>query len=321
MRLSNAKAKTWRRCPKMYDFKYVKKLRPKRKKAHLELGTWVHELLMVYYDGEDWKQKHRVLRAKFNNLFEEEKEELGDLPAEALRLFKSYLRHYKKRDIEHRTIDTEIDEIVTLPNGIEFNFIIDRIYEDRDGLWLQDHKTLSSFLPADFMLLDAQLTRYFWCAEELGYTPLLGVEFNEIRTKPPAIPHTLKSGLLSTAQKMDTDYWTYLETVKKLEQSPALYKGKLRELWERDQTDNRFFRRSRLPKDKPVTRRMMAELEDTAVEIEAAEARGRFPRTPDKSCQWGCDYLDLCVIDLHGGSIDSAVKLKYERRNRNEEDG
>jgi hypothetical protein len=321
MRLSNSKAKTWRRCPKQYEFKYVHKLRPKRKKAHLELGTWVHELLMVYYDGEDWKARHRQLKAKFKNLFEEEREELGDLPGEALRLFKSYLRHYEKEDAEHRTIDTEIDEIIELPNGLKFQFIIDRIYEDRDGLWLQDHKAISKFMPSDFMLLDAQLTRYFYCAEKMGYTPLLGVEFNEIRIKPPTIPETLKSGFLTQKKNIDTDYWTYLKAIKDLDQEPKLYVETLRRLWERDQSDSRFFRRSRLPRDKPVTRTMMRELTDTAHEIKEAEKRGRFPRTPDKSCQWMCDYIDLCVMELHGGDISSTVKMRYDKHKRNEEDG
>jgi hypothetical protein len=66
---------------------------------------------------------------------------------------------------------------------------------------------------------------------------------------------------------------------------------------------------------------MMAELEDTADDIMHAEERGTFPRTPDKSCEWGCDYLSLCVIDLQGGRIDNEIKLKYERRSRNEEEG
>lgn len=295
-------------------------LRPKRKKLHLELGTWVHDLLMTYHDGEDWKKKHRLLKAKFNSLFEEEREELGDLPAEALRLFKSYLRHWKGKDKDHRTIDTEMNEIITLPNGIEFNFIIDEIYEDTDGLWLRDHKTLSKFMPADFLLLDAQLTRYFYCAEKMGYGPLMGVEFNQIRTKPPAIPEVLQSGMLSQRANIDTDYWTYMQAIKDNGQKPALYKPLLSKLWERDQNDSRFFRRSRLPKDTPVTEQMMDELQTTEEEIKEAEARGKFPRTPDKSCEWMCDYLGPCVIDLQGGDISSEVKLKYETRTRNEED-
>lgn len=321
MRISNSKAKTWRRCPKQYEFKYVHKLRPKRRKIHLELGSWVHDLLMHYHDGQDWKKQHRLLTVKFNNLFEEEKEDLGDLPQEALRLMSSYLRHYEKQDKDHHTIDTEMNEIITMPDGTEFNFIIDEIYEEPgQGLWLRDHKTVGKFMPADFMLIDAQLTRYFYCAEKLGYTPLLGVEFNEIRTKAPVVPEELKSGLLSQRQNMDTDYWTYLRAIKRRKQSPKIYMETLRRLWEREQGDSRFFRRSRLPKDKPVTDRMMAELTMTAQEIEAAEAVNRFPRTADKSCEWMCDYMDLCVVELTGGDTSSLIKMKYDQKKRNEED-
>lgn len=312
MRVSNSKTKTWRRCPKQYHFKYVLGLRPKARKFHLELGTWVHDLLMTYYDGEDWKKRHRILTVKFNNLFEEEKEELGDLPDEAKRLMLSYLREYEQGDNEHHTIDTEMNEIVELPDGTEFNFVIDEIYEETSsGLWLRDHKTVSRFMPPDFMLLDAQLTRYFYCAEKLGYTPLMGVEFNEIRTKAPAIPETLTSGMLTTRKNIDTDYWTYLRQVKKLKQSPKIYSDILKRLKE---SDEKFFRRTRLPKDKPITRQMMAELSMSVEEMEAAEEKGHFPRTPDKSCDWMCDYKDLCIIDLQGGNIEPAIKMKYEKR-------
>lgn len=317
MRVSNSKVKTWRRCPKQFEFKYVMGLRPKQRKFHLELGSWVHDLLMTRADGHDWKLRHRVLKAKFDNLFEEEKEDLGDLPAEAQRLFRSYLRTYEKKDKDHRVIDTEMDEIITMPSGVEFNFIIDEIYEDSEGLWLRDHKTVSKFMPKDFMLLDAQLTRYFYCAEKMGYTPLMGVEFNEIRTKAPTVPHRNQNGMLSQAKNIDTDYWTYLAEIKKLNQSPKLYMETLRRLWEQDE---KFFRRSRLPKDRPVTEQMMIELDMAVDEIAEAEHFNRFPRTPDKSCEWMCDYKDICIIDLQGGDISSAVKSKYETRKSSRKD-
>lgn len=314
MRVSNSKIKTWNRCHKQYEFKYVMGLRPKKRKFPLELGSWVHDLLMTRADGENWKRRHKVLKARFDNLFEEEKEDLGDLPAEAYRLMRSYLRTYEKEDRDHRVIDTEMDEIITLPSGHEFNFIIDEIYEDSEGLWLRDHKTVSKFMPKDFMLLDAQLTRYFYCAEKMGYTPLMGVEFNEIRTKAPSIPHRNKDGFLSQAQKIDTDYWTYLAEIKKLGQDPKIYMNTLRRLWGQEE---RFFRRSRLPKDKPVTETMMLELDQCIVEIEDAKA---YPRSPDKSCEWMCDYKDLCIVQLQGGNIDSVIKHKYDRRKRSRKD-
>jgi hypothetical protein len=66
--LSNSKVKTWNRCPKQWEFKYIYGLRPKKKTIQLERGSWVHELLMVHYDGHrlagtSRRVDGRVLRA------------------------------------------------------------------------------------------------------------------------------------------------------------------------------------------------------------------------------------------------------------------
>jgi hypothetical protein len=315
--ISNSKAKTYRRCANQYRYKYVMKLKPKMKKVQLERGTWIHECLMHHYDGEDWRIPHRENTKAFNNLFEEMREDLGDLPAECERILKSYFRNYRDEDSTYRTIDTEMDEIITLPNGLKFRFIIDRIYEDSTGgLWLQDHKTVKNFLPADFMLLDAQLSRYFWCARKMGYTPLRGIEFNELRTKAPTVPPlTEKTGAISTAKKYDTDYWTFLKTIKDHGLDPKDYMPTLRRL--RAETD-RFFRRTRLPQDEGMMRRTMKELVDTADQIKRAERKKQFPRTPLKSCRWDCDYLDLCTVELQGGDGSSIIKHNYNRVKREE---
>jgi hypothetical protein len=312
LQLSNAKVKTWRRCPKQYDMN----LRPKRKKRRLEMGSWMHDLLMTHYDGEDWKKVHRRRTREFNNLFEEEREELGDLPNDVARLMVSYLYKYQEDDKDQRTVDTELDETITLPNGLEFRFIIDRVYEDADGgLWLKDYKTLTSFLPSDFMLLDGQLTRYFWCAEKLYKKKFRGIEFDMIRTKAPTIPAVLKSGKLTQKKNQDTDYWTYLRAIKKLGQNPSYYRETLNRL--RAQED-RFFIRKKLPRDNPMTKQMMKELVWSAREILRAEAKEEFPRTPDRSCTFSCDYLEPCVAQLMGGDIDNILKLKYEDRKEEE---
>src|SRR4051812_43142114 len=128
LKLSNSKAKTAQRCLKQYEFKYVRKLRPKRFKAPLFIGDWMHQLLMVHYDGHDWRERHRELKKQFSNLFEEEREDLGfDLPDQCARLMRSYLWHWKPIDDELRTVDSELDETIELPNGIKFQFIIDRV--------------------------------------------------------------------------------------------------------------------------------------------------------------------------------------------------
>lgn len=317
--LSNSRIKTYRRCPKQYEYKYTLGLKPKRRSIHLERGSWLHELLQVHFDGEDWLARHRELTKEFDLLFDEEKEDLGDLPAECERLFRSYLFNYREEDQSYRVIDTELDEIVTLPNGLRFRMIIDKIIEEPDGgLWLVDYKSVTRFLPPDFLLLDAQLGRYFWGAEHLGYKPLRGIIFDEIITKGPTLPKVLANGKeLEKRKNLHCDFYTYYREVRRHGFSLARHKNFL--LYLRDQNHN-WFRRTHLPKDKPLQRILMKELVDTAREIKNAEDHDAFPRTVMKDCQWDCSFLEPCAIQLMGGDASHAFKLKYTTREERDDD-
>jgi hypothetical protein len=317
VRLSNSKVRTFRRCEKKYEYKYVHKLRPKKKGLPLTRGDWLHQMLQHHYDGEGWKPIWKELARDFNNLFEEEREELGDLPGETARIMRSYLRHWKSEDKGWHVIDSEMNETWPLATGLDFNFIVDLIVEDnRGGLWIVDHKTVKSFMDADFMLLDTQLARYFYCVQQMGYKPMRGIIFNEIRTKPPAMPKLLKDGGLSKRANIDTDYQTYLGEIQRHGLNPEDYREILLRLARTKAND--FFRRTSLPKDRPLTRQLMQELGYTAREIRAAERRGQFPRTPDKACKWDCEYKDICVVELHGGDASTLIQHNFETRNREE---
>lgn len=314
MRLSNSKANTWRRCPKKYFYKYELGLRPKQKQLPLERGDWLHQMLQAHYEGEDWHEVHSKLTKQFLTLFEEEREELGDLPAETARIMRSYVRRWKAEDQRYTVIDAELDEILTMSNGVEFNFIIDLIVEDeRGGLWLWDHKTVKNFMDQDFMLLDAQLARYFWAAEKMGYKPLKGVMFNEIRTKPPAVPELLKSGSLSQRKNIDTDYFTYLREIKRHGLDRAPYDELLHRL---RANSGKFFRRTVMPKDRSLTKRTIKDLLETGQEIAAATRRERFPRSVNKTCTWDCEFKDVCITELFGGDPTSLMKTNFETRSR-----
>lgn len=330
LRLSNSRVKTFQRCQKRYEYKYVKKIRKRDKSLPLERGSWIHELLMAMYDGEDWIALHKENTAAFYEAPEEEREELGDLPQEIARIMRSYIYHWKEEDKLYTTVDSELDEIITMPDGYEFNFIIDQIVEDSDGgLWLRDHKTVGRWMPSDFMLLDAQLTRYFWCAEKMGYKPLMGIEFNEIMTKAPTVPELIlapgqkkksKSNpnpkqVLTQRQNLRSDYWTYLATLKKHGFKPKDYREVLTRLKE---NSDEWFRRSAMPKDKPVTDSMMADLDDLAAQIVRAHEVKAFPRSPMKECTWDCEFANLCMMDLQGGDTSDVVKRNYVRNRKDD---
>lgn len=319
-RLSNSKVKTYRRCPKQYEYRYVHRLKPKRHAVALKRGDWLHQLLMTHYDGEDWLTRHSTLERDFYKLFEEEREEYGDLPGECMRIFTSYLMNYKMQDSNLHVVDSELNEVVHLPNGDEFNFIVDLVIEEPDGgLWLWDHKTVKNFMPADFMLLDAQLARYFWAAEKMGYKPIRGVMFNELITVPPTLPKFLEaSGRLEMRANIKCDLYSYYREIKRLGLDTQPYVKFLKRLATQNE---RWFRRTRLPKDRALVKTQISEMMMTAREMKSAERLSQFPRSPMKSCTWDCDFLDLCALQLQGGDITDLLRLRYEIRPPREDKG
>jgi RecB family exonuclease len=314
MRVSHSRVKTWRRCPNQYRYKYVMGLKPRERKTQLERGSWLHELLMVHYDGEDWRLRHRALKKQFMNLFEEEREQLGDLPTECFRIMKSYERTYKFDDEGHHTIDSEMNEVVTLPNGLEVVVVIDLITEDRrGGLWIWDHKTRKSFVDRDILLLDPQLTLYYDALELMGYKNLRGCIANELSTVAPSIPALTYNGTkLSKRKNIATDTYTYMSEIRKHGFNPADYADILHIIGVNQK--DRFFRRTAIPKDPPMLKSVRQDVLHAAREIRLAENKNRFPRTVDNSCKWSCDFRDICIAELHGGDIRSMVKMNFKEK-------
>lgn len=316
--VSNSKLNTYRRCPRKYRFKYVEGLEAKAKVVQLERGTWLHALLQAYYNGEDWKEKHKELTKVFYNLFEEERVDLGDMPKDCLRIMRAYLRYYRDDFDRYVVVDTELDETVTLPSGLKMRIIVDLVLEDkRSGLlFAWDHKSRENLESVDNMLIDPQLTRYYYGLERLGYTPLGGVGYNELRTKPPTVPAVLKRGGLSKAKNIDTDVYTYMKAIRDHDLNPADYSETLQLIATRQK--DKFFKRTILPKDPPILKMMMKETRQTAAEIVSAERQDRFPRTHDKSCKWMCQFKNICLAELHGADYSPIVKMDFTTREQRE---
>lgn len=327
LRLSNSKANTFQRCPRKFMYRYEQGLRAKVKALPLERGTWLHALLETHYanydrhtvkvgkrlvpTGGDWRVTHKALTQAFNTLFDEEKEDLGNLPEECLRIFKSYLMRYAKEDAARwKVIDTELDEIITLPSGLRFQIIIDLIVEEPDGgLWIVDHKTVGRFMPVDFMLLDAQLARYFWGAEHMGYKPLRGILFNEVNTTAPTLPKVLTNGTeLEKRANLRCDVYTYLRELKRHGMDLDPHREFVKRLASQQ---DMWFRRTRLPKDPPLIKTLMEELEMTADAIRHAQDTGHYPRSVSKDCTWGCEYLHMCQVELAGGDASDIIKSRF----------
>jgi hypothetical protein len=311
-------------CPKSAQYKYAERLKQvklTRRDQPLKRGTWVHELLQAYYEGGDWRAVHAANTKRFELLFDEEKEELGDLPNECLRLFRSYLWHYgaNKDDPFHgwNVLGAEMTFEAVWPDsedGLDiYRCRVDLLVEDEYGLLIVDHKTHKTLPTTTFRMLDAASPLYVWAARESGYD-VRGFLWNYIRVKPPTVPKMVYVGKpqerLSTAA-LDTDWPTYARAIKTygLDHTAEPYRTKLRQLkaqrWVHGspQTSG-FFRRDILEKDDEMIAKVVAtamrtrdRMHNDYDDYEVTE------RANGRHCDW-CTFNALCSTELAGGNAD-----------------
>jgi hypothetical protein len=281
----------------------------------------MHEILQYHYMGRDWRVAHKNLTKRFNNLLLEEREYYGDLPAEVERMMLAYLYEYKDEDKEWEVLFVEETFRVNHPNGNVFEFKPDLVVRDHatDQVICWDHKTTKSIPSAEFRMSDLQSGLYPWGLR------LAGIEvdsfgFNYIRTKPPTVPSINMDGSISK-RRIDTDFRTLA----------AFLKGYYGDNWPKDIPDhwktqlatlkhtNSYFKRSKMVKPKAVESRLVEELDYTTQEIiawyefmEDEPSDDPWTRNMIKSCEWDCDFHELCLIELMGGDGKFIRKQKYQ---------
>jgi hypothetical protein len=307
--------KTFRRCPKQAQYKYVERLKPKVLGRPLRAGTWFHALLEAYYKGEDWEAIHQRFTHKFADLFDEERERIGDLPRDMKRLMKSYLWHYKEdpwkvHDVEF-LLETEF------PDGTIYRAKIDLLVENQFGLWIVDHKTNKKTPDLSWRLKDAQSALYIWAALK-NKIPVQGHIWNYVLSKPPTMPQLLKDGSRLSKREINTDYPTLLRAIKQYGLDKADYMQWLRYLYgQRYQhgalQTSPFFQRSILEKSPAMLRQVATEAYHTSKRMHSydfAKLEG-VERVVDRSCSFSCNYEQLCTIELFGGNPQNIRRQQF----------
>lgn len=351
--MNQSRVKMFRRCQKQYSFRYdyahryfpkakkADEMVPKKKKVQLHRGTWMHAVQEahnrewayesgfkkkdVWPDGRvTWQDVHGSFVAEYDSLFEEEQEEYGDLPDQCLRMFKGYLRFWKDEAEQYRVaalhdgkpaIEFMVEyPLPTIDNRFPFKGRLDLMVEDLEygGLWIRDAKWVKTIPDDDERMMSPQNCMYVWAQRKLGYD-IRGFLYDYGRTKPPTLPRVLKKGVLSTAQRMDTDYYTYLAAIKELhgdmwrEYATTVYREKLLHLRDRQPL---WYRRERIPVEPDKALQALREFV-----VSVRDIQGRSSKNPPRSyfynCRWGCDYHSLCVTEFAGLDIEPLVEADY----------
>jgi hypothetical protein len=314
--------KTFRRCPKQAEFKYIHRLKPKRLGSPLKRGSWIHALLEDYHMGRDWRDTHARLTHQFNNLFDEEKDFYGDMPKEILTIMEGYIWHYKNDPWEW--IDAEFQLEAELPDGTIYRGKVDSLIRNQFGLWLVDHKSHKSLPKLNFRLLDAQSALYLWAARENGLE-VQGFIWNYLKWKAPTIPAIVDRNRRLTKSNTDTDYPTMYRAIKRYkEEFPDTFKvsqqdvDKLRYLqsqryeFGKIQTSE-FFQRHVLEKSDAMIDRVVKAGIHTSLRLHDYDFSDPdfVERTVERSCEFSCSYTDICTAELVGGNIKPMIKQNY----------
>jgi hypothetical protein len=301
---NQSRIKSFNRCPKEYEYKFIQHLVPKRKVRPLFLGSWVHACLETHYRDGDWTIGHKQYVAEWNKLFEEERQALSNgrgksgipLPQLVERIMKSYLWYYRDDTFKPYMVE-QILEVET-PLKVDGKYFVfkgrlDLIMEDEDGLlWLWDHKTASTIpQPTSFHGMDPQLMLYPWAAKIQYGIDIAGVYYNYVRSKAPSIPQINKDGSLSR-RKISTDYPTLFRFLKTNGYNPNDFADILRPM----QTKSEFLRRYKLPREQYVTNEILLDVLSVVKRIDSTK---RFTRSISRDCV-RCSYHELCRSELNG---------------------
>lgn len=325
LELSWSEIKTFQRCPKQWEYKYLQRLQAKEKKRAPYLGNWLHACLETHYRDGDWKIGHQLFVDEYNKLFDEEKEELdkkhGPMPLVVERIMRSYLWYYRHEG--WKVIATEQDVLALIKSPIWGKGRFDLLIQDDEGLyWAVDHKS-TALIPdqSAYHATDPQLMFYPWAIEKFMNIKVAGVIYNYIKSRAPSIPKMTQSGAVSK-RKIVTDYPTLYRFLveHKIDPNASVFTPDLRML----QKQSPFLKRYRMPREKIVTREILGDFYYTGLDIYQkrnqveAGANVRFIRNITKDCEKMCSYHDLCRQELNGFDSTFIRKSRFEIREKNE---
>lgn len=316
--ITNSLVKTFKGCETKTKYKHMELIGPRLQRSKpLKRGNWFHELLEAKYKGESVNEAHKRNVLKYNKLFDEEKEYLGNLPSEMARLYKSYQWHYRD-DTSWKVHETEIKLEAELPNGMQAQGKADLLVEDEFGLWAVDHKTHNRLPGTNFRLLDFQSPYYIWLFRQCGI-PVRGFIWNYVVPKAPEPLKFNLDGKLSKRQPAVLDY----PTARRGLTEDQLAREDVQELltklkavrYNRDEPQvSPVFRRDLMEKTDDMINNVIADICHTAeryVEWRERVANGGIvERTVGRNCEY-CEYRTLCIAELVGLDAEGVRRREY----------
>lgn len=306
--VSQSKVKTFLKCRQQYHYKYVEKLRKRKKSRPLQFGSMVHSMIEAYANGDDPFQLLKDWRKTQGKMFREQIEEYGDILEDLRLIMEDYFDHYDERELVYlrrKRRSSEHEFSLEIASDIMMVGKIDAFARTQNGLrWIVEHKTFTHMPNEDQRWRSVQSAVYNRVTELLGWFEIDGICWDYIRSKSPSKPQFLKNGKLGkrAVDSLPSAIREFLEDhdLKEKDHKELLLLVK--------KNRDHYFRRVFNPTKRDVVDMVWEDFVDTAKMMRDQHGKFRM-RTIDQHCSW-CDYEDLCRAELTGSDVDF-LKEKY----------
>jgi len=274
----------------------------------------VHELLDCLKMNKKEDEVVKKFKAEFDRLFDEEKEAIGDVVGDSIKIIEKYKKVWSKDNFNYELVEEKIEGIDFI-GDIKLTIKPDGIikHDKVNGYLLLEHKTAKKFSGGQISFFNPQSILYIWALRKLGWD-VKGVLWDYLRTKPPTVPPLLKNGTLSKRKDIDTDYSTYYNAIIKNNLNVEDYKDILKIIKKKGNT---FFKRKILIIPENVMELIIKDLQQTALEAEYLQY---YPTRNMNllNCRM-CQYKRLCEAELNNLDMEFIKKKEYKIEEREED--
>lgn len=309
----------YKRCMKKWFWRWRKGLFLKRRTyGALDLGTWVHEALALWYGPIDGGTRHDVDLAelfdsiaqsaiewsRIDGASEDQMEKAEELHMLGRAMLTAYQKHYRNDGFEPIQAEIPLEFVITDSEDkpvATYKLKPDLLGRFPDGIWLVEHKTAAA-IRTEHLVIDDQARPYGVMAEiTLKRAGILrpddrlkGIMYNFLRKGLPDERETNDQG-----QALNKN-----GTVSKRQSTP-LFKRHPVVLGSK-------------AKAATLRRKRMEVIEITLVTQALRDGR-LTPRWLHKTQHWSCpktcDFFAICALEEEGASIAEMQRGLYEVRN------
>lgn len=204
--LNQSRWKSYQDCGRLYGWINIEGLEPDRKRVFLEIGSAIHEAMVVAHEGGGTQEaidkaiKHadkRFRKGMSGPKLPGDEEVIQDGAATVARLLPAYFQHYGIQGQLWKPLGMELAFCVEVGEGTGIFLVgrIDNLVTFMNGLWLADYKTMSKLDMRDFIKyeIDVQLTAYIY-----GGTKQLTLDALKRGEKPVFIRGAIIDGMVKT---------------------------------------------------------------------------------------------------------------------------